>query len=143
MYFRSRICMAQNSCCEQMIERDVINAESCYQENGEEVRRQEAREEVRPQGRRQEGHAQGGGEESLREEVLCQKDDSEEVRWQKRRGQEVGRQEGDRQARACQAKEGSASADSWIVRHVAGRLIGLRVPAYRLIRRGCQRCSLA
>src|SRR5277367_2810756 len=101
-----------------MVERDVINAESCYQENGEEVRRKETREEVRPQGRRQEGHAQRGGEESLREEGL-------------------------RQARASQTQEGGARADLWIVRHVARRLIGLRVPTYRLIRRGCRRFGLA
>src|ERR1700693_4440336 len=94
-----------------MDESDVINAESCSQENGEEVRRQEAREEVRPQGRRQEGHAQRGGEEGHREEVR-------------------------RQARASQAQEGDANADPRIVRHVARRLIGLRVPTYRLIRGG-------
>src|SRR5580698_8756336 len=118
MYFRSRICMAQNSCCEQMIERDVINAESCYQENGEEVRREEACEEVRPQGRRQEGHAQRGGKESLCEEGL-------------------------REARASKAQESDANADLRIVRHVARRLVGLRVPTYRLIRRGCRRFGLA
>src|SRR5580704_16551620 len=101
-----------------MVERDVINAESCYQENGEEVRRQEARAEVRPQGRRQEGDAQRGGEEGLREEDRSQ-------------------------ARASQAQESDANADLWFVRHVARRLIGLRVPTYRLIRRGCRRFGLA
>jgi hypothetical protein len=68
MYFRPRICVAPNLRSKQMIERDVIHAESCYQEDGEEVRRQKARKEIRPQGRRQEGHAQRRGEESLREE---------------------------------------------------------------------------
>ena len=58
----------------------MIHAESCYQEDGEEVRRQEAREEVRPQGRREEGDAQRRGEEGLREEVLREKDGGEEVR---------------------------------------------------------------
>ena len=36
-----------------------------------------------------------------------------------------------------------ANADLWIVRHVARRLIGLRIPTYRLIRRGCRRFGLA
>src|ERR1700722_11348810 len=111
-----------------MVERDVINAESCYQEN---------REEVRPQGRRQEGHAQRGGEESLRKEDLRQKDDGEEVRGQEGRRQEVGRQ-----TRASQAQESDAPTGS-IVRHVVSLLIGSRVPAYRLIRRGCRRFGLA
>ena len=106
-----------------MVERDVINAESCYQENGEEIRRQEAREEVRPQGRRQEGHAQRGGKESLREEGLRQARAS--------------------QTRSSQAQESDANVDPWIVRHVARRLVGLRVPTYRLIRRGCRRFGLA
>src|ERR1700689_5477396 len=127
-----------------MVERDVINAESCYQENGEEVRRKEAREEVRPQGRRKEGHAQRGGEESLREEVgpqgrrqegHAQRGGEESLR------EEVGSQ-GRRQARAGQAQESGASADLRLVRHVARRLVGLRVPTYRLIRRGCRQCGL-
>src|SRR6202044_301576 len=121
-----------------MVERDVINAESCYQENGEEVRRQEAREEVRPQGRRQEGHAQRGGEESLREEVRSQ--GRRQEGHAQRSGKESLREEGLRQARASQTQESDAAA-SWTVRHVAGRLIGLRVPTYRLIRRGCRRCG--
>src|ERR1700727_82870 len=121
-----------------MVKRDVINAESCYQENGEEVRRQEAREEIRPQGRRQEGHAQRSGEESLREEELRQEDDGEEVCGQEGRRKEVGRQ-----ARASQAQESDANADLWIVGYVASRLVGLRVQTYRLIRRGCRRVGLA
>src|SRR5580692_3794968 len=124
-----------------MVERDVINAESCYQENGEEVRRQEAREEVRPQGRRQEGHAQRGGEESLREEVRPQ---GRRQEGHAQRGSEESlREEVGRQTRPSQAQESDANADPWIVRHVARRLIGLRVPAYRLIRRGCRRFGLA
>ena len=58
MYFRSRICMAQNLCREQVVKRDVINAESCYQENGEEVRRQEAREEECQEGRQAQRQAE-------------------------------------------------------------------------------------
>src|SRR6202046_152037 len=141
-----------------MVERDVINAESCYQENGEEVRRQEVRpqgrrqeghaqrggeeslrEEVRPQGRRQEGHAQRGGEESLREEGRPQ--GRRQEGHAQRGGEESLREEGLREegcgkARASQAQESGANADLWIVRHVARRLVGLRVPTYRLIRRG-------
>src|ERR1700677_3978032 len=124
-----------------MVERDVINAESCYQENGEEVRRKETREEVRPQGRRQEGHAQRGGEESVREEVRPQ--GRRQEGHAQRGGEESLREEGLRQARASQTQEGGARADLWIVRHVARRLIGLRVPTYRLIRRGCRRFGLA
>src|SRR5258707_10011929 len=108
-----------------MVERDVINAESCYQENGEEVRRQEAREEVRPQGRRQEGHAQRGGEESLPEEVRPQ--GRRQEGHAQRSGEESLREEG-RQTRASQTEESDADAASWIVRHVAGRLVWLRVP---------------
>src|ERR1700727_2121092 len=108
-----------------MVKRDVINAESCYQENGEEVRRQE-------------GHAQRSGEESLREEELRQEDDGEEVCGQEGRRKEVGRQ-----ARASQAQESDANADLWIVGYVASRLVGLRVQTYRLIRRGCRRVGLA
>ena len=121
-----------------MIERDVIHAESCYQEDGEEVRRQEARKEIRPQGRRKEGDAQRSGEESLREEDLRQKDGGEEIRGQEGCLEEVGRE-----ARAGQAKESHADANPWIVGAAAGRLIGLRVATYRLIRRGCWRFDLA
>src|ERR1700734_2799576 len=129
-----------------MVERDVINAESCYQENGEEVRRQEAREEVAPQGRRQEGHAQRSGEESLREEDRPQ--GRRQEGHAQRGGKESFREEGLRQAcasqtGATQAEERGGNAVPWIVRHVARRLIGLRVPTYRLIRRGCRRCGLA
>ena len=101
-----------------MVERDVINAESCYQENGEEVRRQEAREEVRPQGRRQEGHPQRRSEESLREEDHRQKDGGEEDRGQEGRREKVGRQ-----ARASQAQEGQPDVRPFLG-HAAGRLIG-------------------
>jgi hypothetical protein len=104
-----------------MIERDVIHAESCYQEDGEEVRRQEARKEIRTQGRRQEGDAQRRGEESLREEVLRQTDSGEKIRGQEGRREEVGRE-----TRAGQAEESHANASLWIVRTVASRLIGLR-----------------
>src|ERR1700678_2485425 len=124
-----------------MVERDVINAESCYKENGEEVRRKEAREEVRSQGCRQEGHAQRGSEESLREEVRSQ--GRRQEGHAQRGGEESLREEGLRQARTSQAQEGDADADFWIVRHVARRLVGLRVPTYRLIRRGCWRFGLA
>src|SRR5258708_39389162 len=129
-----------------MVERDVINGESCYQENGEEVRRQEAREEIRPQGRRQEGHAQRGGEESLREEGRPQgrRQESHAQRGGEESLREEGlRQTGAGQTRASQAQEGDPNADLRIVRHVARRLVGLRVPTYRLIRRGCRRCGLA
>src|SRR6202046_1565527 len=111
-----------------MVERDVINAESCYQENGEEVRRQE----VRPQGRRQEGHAQRGGKESLREEVRPQ--GRRQEGHAQRGGKESLCEEGLREARASKAQESDANADLRIVRHVARRLVGLRVPTYRLIR---------
>jgi hypothetical protein len=121
-----------------MIERDMIHAESCYQENGEEVRRQEARKEIRPQGRREEGDAQRRGEESLREEDLRKKDGGEEIR-----GQEGCREEVGGETRAGQAKENCANIHPWIVGTVAGRLIGLRVLTYRLIRRGCRRFGLA
>jgi hypothetical protein len=121
-----------------MIERDVIHAQSCYQENGEKVRREETRKEVRPQGRRQEGDAQGRGEEGLREEGHGKKDSGEEVCRQEGRGEKIGRQ-----TRAGEAKENRANAHLWIVGSAAGRLIGLRVPAYWLIRRGCRRCRLA
>src|SRR6202044_4007009 len=129
-----------------MVQRDVINGESCYQENGEEVRREEACEEVRPQGRRQEGHAQRGGKESLREEVRPQ--GRRQEGHAQRGGEESLREEGLRQARASQtrssqAQESDANADPWIVRHIARRLVGLRVPTYRLIRRGCRRFGLA
>jgi hypothetical protein len=120
-----------------MTERDLIHAESCHEEDGEEVRRQEACEEICPQGRRQEGHAQRGGEESLREEEFRPTIDGEEVR-----GQE-GREEVGRQTRASQAQESATSAHARVVRHFASRLIGLRVPTYRLIRRGCWRFGLA
>jgi len=130
--------MARNLRCEQMIERDVIHAESCYQEDGEEVRRQEARQEIRPQGGRQEGDAQRRGEESVREEDLRQKDDGEKIR-----GQEGCREEVGCETRAGQAKEGHANADLRIVGAAARRLTGLRVAAYRLIRRGCWRFGLA
>jgi hypothetical protein len=119
MYLRARICMARNLRCEQMIERDLIHAESCYQEDGEKVCRQEAREEVRPQGRRQEGDAQRRGEESLSEEELRQKDDGEEIRGQEGRGQEVGRE-----TCASQAKEGHANDPARVVGAVAGRVSG-------------------
>jgi hypothetical protein len=102
-----------------MIERDLIHAESCYQEDGEEVRRQEAREEVRPQGRRQEGDAQRRGEESLCEEELRQKDDGEEVCGQEGRCQEVGRE-----TRAGQAQESHANDPAGVVGAAASRLIG-------------------
>src|SRR3984957_12153902 len=124
-----------------MVERDVINAESCYQENGEEVRRQEAREEVRPQGRRQEGHAQRGGEESLREEVRPQ--GRRQEGHAQRGGEESLREEVGRYAGTSKAQESDAKADLRVVRHVARRLIGLRVPTYRLIRPGCRRFGLA
>jgi hypothetical protein len=138
MYLRPRICMTQNLRFKQMIERDVIHAESCYQEDGEEVRRQEARQEIRAQGRRQEGDAQRRGEESLREEELRQTDGGEEIRGQEGRRQEVGRE-----TRAGQAKESRANNAPWIVGAVASRLIGLRAPTYRLIRRGYRRFGLA
>src|SRR6204780_536495 len=124
-----------------MVERDVINAESCYQENGEEGRRKEASEEVRPQGRRKEGHAQRGGEESLREEIRPQ--GRRQEGHAQRGGEESLREEGLRQARARQTHEGGSRPDPRSVRHVAPRLIGLRVPTYRLIRRGCRRFGLA
>jgi hypothetical protein len=103
--------------CEQMIERDVIHAESCHQEDGEEVRRQEARQEVGAQGRRQEGDSQRRCEESLREEELRQKDGGQEIRGQKGRWQEVGRE-----TRAGQAKENRANANPWIVGASASRV---------------------
>jgi len=121
-----------------MIERDVIHAQSCYQEDGEKVRRQEARKEIRTQGCRQEGHAQRRGEESLCKEDDRQKDRDEEISGQKGLGEEVGRQ-----ARSSQAQEGNSNADAWIVGHVAGRLTASGVPEYWLIRRGCRRRSLA
>jgi hypothetical protein len=121
----------------QMIERDVIHAESCYQEDGEEVRRQETRQEVCAQGRGQKGDTQRRGEEGLREERLGQTVGGEEIRRQKGRCQEVGRE-----TRAGQAKESDTNAQLGIVGTVAGRLIGLCVPAYRLIRRGCRRFGL-
>jgi hypothetical protein len=102
-----------------MIERDVIHAESCYQEDGEEVRRQEARQEVSPQGRRQEGDAQRRGEEGLCEKELRPKVGGEEIRRQKGRCQEVGRQTG-----AGEAQENDSNARLGIVGAVAGRLIG-------------------
>jgi hypothetical protein len=135
MYFRGCICVARNPCSSQAIERDAIHAESCYQENGEEVRRQEARKEIRPQGGREEGDAQRRGEEGLREEVVRETDYGEEVRRQEVRGEKVSRQ-----TRAGQAQE--SDADGSPVRYAAG-LIGLRIPTYRLIRRGRQRCGLA
>ena len=138
MYLRTASAWCVNSRCEQMNERDVIHAESCYQKDGEEVRRQEARQEIRPQGRRQKGDAQRRGEESLREEDLRQKDDCEEVRGQEGRREEVGRQ-----ARAGQAQESDANADLGIVGNPAGRLTSLRVAAYRLIRCGRRRFGLA
>ncbi len=101
-----------------MIERDVIHAESCYQEDGEEVRREEAREEDGPQGRCQEGDAQRRGEESLSEEDLRQKDDGEEIC-----GQE-GRQEVGRQTRAGKAKESHANDPARVVGAIASRLTG-------------------
>jgi hypothetical protein len=104
---------------EQMIERDVIHAESCYEEDGEEVRRQEAREKIRPQGRREEGDAQRRGEEGFREEVLRQKSGCEEIRWQEGRREEVGRE-----TRAGQAKESYVNNPPWIVGTAAGRLTG-------------------
>jgi hypothetical protein len=111
--------MARNLRCEQMDERDVIHAESCYEEDGEEVRRQEARKEVRPQGRGEEGDAQGRGEESLCEEDHGQKDGCEEIRRQEDRGEEVGRE-----TRAGQAQEARANNLPWIVGAAAGRLTG-------------------
>src|SRR5579872_2798921 len=119
MYLRPRICMARNLRCEQMIERDLIHAESCYQEDGEEVRRQEAREEVRPQGCRQEGDAQRRGEESLSEEELRQKVGGEEVRGQEGRRQEVGCE-----TRAGQTQESHANDPVWVVGAAARRLTG-------------------
>ena len=66
----------------------------------------------------------------------------EEVRGQ-RGGEEIGRQEVRRQARAGKTQESDANADPGIVRHVARRVVGLRVSTYRLIRRGCRRFGLA
>ena len=121
-----------------MVERDVLHAESCYQEDGEEVRRQEARKKIRSQGRRQEGDAQRRGEEGLCEEKLRQKGGGEEICGQEGRRQEVGRQTG-----TGQAQESASNVYARIVGLVASRLIGLRVPTYRLIRRGCRRFGLA
>src|SRR5208337_740668 len=80
----------------QATERDATHGESCSEEDGEEIRRQEEagqegrREEGRAQGRGEEGRAQGRGEERRCEEDRCQEDG----------GQEGRSEEGRRQARA-------------------------------------------
>src|SRR5271166_1343425 len=119
MYFRPASALRENPRLEQTIKRDATYGESCCQEDGEKVRRQETREEVRAQGRREEGDAQRRGEEGLREEDLCKKDGCEEVRRKEERCEEVGRQ-----ARAGQTEENGADDSSRIVRNPAGLLIG-------------------
>jgi hypothetical protein len=130
--------MRENSRFEQTIERDATYGESSCQEDGEKVRREKTREEVRAQGRCEESDSQGRGEESVSEEDLRKKDSGEKVGQQ-----EVSRKEVGRQARAGQAEEDGANDSAWIVGHAASLLIGLRVQAYWLIRRGCWRFGLA
>src|SRR5271166_2445535 len=124
MYFRPASALRENPRLEQMIKRDATHGESCCQEDGEKVRRQETREEIRAQGRRKEGDAQRRGEESLREEDLRKKDGCEEVRRQEDRGEEVGRQE-----RPSQTQENGAHDSPRVVGHSAGLLIGSRCEA--------------
>ena len=126
-----------------MVERDVINAESCYQENGEEVRRQEAREEVRAakvvakKAMRKGAVKKAAAKKSARK-VVAKK------ATRKGRGEESRpRRRPCCQARASKRKKATRQCRPRIVRHVARRLIGLRVPTYRLIRRGCRRFGLA